>query len=317
MTEILSQASAPGKLILLGEHTVVYGKPAIGMPISQLRVQTTIESLAEKKDEIWVDAPVVHLYKNINELPADDPIKFAIEITKNECKTPIKAGILIRINSALPIAGGMGSGAAVSCSVIRALSDYLIGKSLDTETINQMVFEIEKLHHGNPSGIDNTIITYDRPIFFQKGFPPEFIEIGKSLDFLIADTGISSRTSVMVDGVRKRFEKNQSRYEWVLNEISILAEGAKVALQTGDVPVIADAMNNNHSLLQELEVSCYSLDRLVGAAKKAGAIAAKMTGAGGGGSMIALVSNENRDAVKEALLSSGAVRVIPFTLRQG
>jgi mevalonate kinase len=234
-----------------------------------------------------------------------------------ECKTDPKQAILIRINSALPIAGGMGSGAAVSCAIIRGLSAYLTGQPLEADQVNQLVFEIEKLHHGNPSGIDNTVITYECPVYFQKGIPPEFIQVSQPIHFLIADTGISSKTSLMIEGVRKRFEKNQTRYESVLNDIGILTEEAKIALEKGDIATLADSMNNNHSLLQELEVSCYSLDRLVRAAHSAGAIAAKMTGAGGGGSMIALISDENRDAVKEALFLSGAVRVIPFTLRQG
>lgn len=317
MTETLSKASAPGKVILLGEHTVVYGKPAIAIPITQMRAQVSIEAFKGATGEIWVDAPSVHIYKNISDLPVNDPLRKTVEITIAECGQKQSLGILIRINSALPIAGGLGSGAAISCAIIRAISSYINGHQLDTETTNRLVFEIEKLYHGNPSGIDNAVICYEQPVYFQKEHPIEILHVGQQMEFLIADTGISSRTSMMVDGVRKRFEKNQTRYEWVLSEISKLAESAKLGLQNGDIAIVADSMNNNHSLLQELEVSCYSLDRLVRAAHNAGAIAAKMTGAGGGGSMIALVNNETRDHVKEVLISTGAVRVFPFTLLRG
>jgi mevalonate kinase len=317
MTELLSQASAPGKVILLGEHTVVYGKPAIAIPITQMRAQVSIEAFKNADGDIWLDAPAIHIYKSISDLPVNHPLRMAVETTIAECDQKQTEGILIRINSSLPIAGGLGSGAAVSCAIIRALSTYINGQQLDTETTNRLVFEIEKLYHGNPSGIDNSVITHEQPVYFQKEHPLEIIHVGKPFEFLIADTGISSRTSVMVDGVRKRFDKNQTRYEWVLEEISKLAEAAKLALQNGDIATVADSMNNNHSLLQELEVSCYSLDRLVRAAHNAGAIAAKMTGAGGGGSMIALVNHETRDHVKEVLISTGAVRVFPFTLLQG
>jgi mevalonate kinase len=317
MTELLSQASAPGKVILLGEHTVVYGKPAIAIPVSQLRTEALIEAFQGPAGEIWIDAPAVHIYKNIQDIPATHPLRVAVEITLAECKRNQFAGILIRIHSTLPIAGGMGSGASVSCAIVRALSTCLIGHPFDLETTNRLVFEVEKLHHGNPSGVDNTVITYEQPVLYQKEHPVEIILVGQSLEFLIADTGISSRTAVMVDGVRKRFDKNKARYELVLDEIGKLVEAAKMALQVGDMATLADSMNNNHSLLQELEVSCYSLDRLVRAARNAGAMAAKLTGAGGGGSMIALISNETHNPVKDALLSTGAVRVIPFTLLQG
>jgi mevalonate kinase len=317
MNKILSQASAPGKVILLGEHTVVYGKPAIAIPISQTRVTASIEELDGSSGEIWLDAPAVHIYKNIQDLPNSHPLRKVVEITIAESNQKQSQGIIIRINSSLPLAGRMGSGAAVSCAIIRALSALLTGEPFDPDTTNRLVFEIEKLYHGNPSGIDNTVITFERPVFFQKERPLQIIHVGKSLEFLIADTGISSQTSVMVDGVRKRFDKNKIRYELVLDEINKLADSAKKALQNGDEDLLADALNNNHSLLQELEVSCYSLDRLIRAARNAGAKAAKMTGAGGGGSMLALVSDETRDQVRDILVSTGAVRVIPFTLLQG
>jgi len=250
-------------------------------------------------------------------LSINHPLRVAVEITVTKIIPKQFPGILIRINSEIPIAGGLGSGAAVSCAVIRALSTFLSGHPFDLETTNQIVFEVEKLHHGDPSGVDNTTITNEQPVLFQKGHPFEIIHVGKMLEFMVADTGISSRTADMVDGVRKRFEINHFRYELVFDEISKLVMSANLSIQNGDVASLAESMNNNHSLLQELEVSCYSLDRLIKAARNNGAMAAKLTGAGGGGSMIALVSNETRDSVKEALLSAGAVRVFPFTLQQG
>ena len=317
MTKLLTQASAPGKVILLGEHTVVYGKPAIAIPVFQLRAIACIESFQCPPGEIWIDAPAVQIYKRLEDLPKNHPLRVAVEKTITKINPKQFSGILIRINSEIPIAGGLGSGAAVSCAVIRALSTFLSGHPFDHETTNQLVFEVEKLHHGDPSGVDNTTITYEQPVLFQKEHPFEIIRVGQTLEFLIADTGISSRTADMVDGVRKRFEINHFRYEVVFDEISKLVRSANLSIQNGDIGTLAESMNHNHSLLQELEVSCYSLDRLVKSARNTGAMAAKLTGAGGGGSMIALVSNETRAAVKEALLSAGAIRVFPFTLQQG
>src|SRR5512133_1747837 len=142
MTEFLSTASAPGKAILLGEHAVVYGKPAIAIPVSQLRVEVTIESFRCPADEIWIDSPVVRLYKNMKDLPYEHPLREAIELTLAECENKHFPGLMIRINSALPIGGGMGSGAAVSCAIVRALSSCLDGHSLPVETVNRLVFEV-------------------------------------------------------------------------------------------------------------------------------------------------------------------------------
>jgi len=317
MTELLAQASASGKVILLGEHTVVYGKPSIAIPVSQLRAVAFIEAFECPNGEIWIDAPAVRIYKRLEDLPPNHPLRMAVEITIKEINPKKFPGILIRINSEIPIAGGLGSGAAVSCAVIRALSTFLSGHPFDHETTNRLVFEIEKLHHGNPSGVDNTTITYEQPVLFQKDHPIEIIHVGQTFEFLIADTGINSQTSDMVNGVRKRFEINKSSYEAVFDQIENMVIKANLAIQNGDVAMLAESMNNNHSLLQELEVSCFSLDRLVKAARNADAMASKLTGAGGGGNMIALVSIETRNTVKAALLSAGAIRVFPLTLQQG
>lgn len=314
MTEILSTASAPGKAILLGEHSVVYGKPAIAIPVSQLRVEVTIESFHCPPDEIWIDSPVVRLYKNVKDLPAEHPLRMAIDLTIEECQTRHFPGLMIRINSSLPIGGGMGSGAAVSCALVRALSNFLDGQPLPTETINHLVFEVEKIHHGNPSGVDNTVITYEQPIFFRRSEPMKRIIVTTPIHLVIADTGINSATSAMVNGVRKRYEQNKEAYQHLFDSIENLVNTAHKAIETGDIATLAETMNENHRLLQALEVSSFSLDRLVKMAKSSGALAAKLIGAGGGGNMIALCTAETTKQVSQALNTIGAVRVFSFSL---
>ncbi len=314
MTDILSTASAPGKAILLGEHAVVYGKPAIAIPVSQLRVEVNIEPFHCPANEIWIDSPVVRLYKNVRDLPLEHPLRMATDLTIDRCKTRHFPGLMIRINSALPIGGGMGSGAAVSCALIRALSTLLGGKPLPIETINQLVFEVEKIHHGNPSGVDNTVITYEQPIFFKRGSPMEKISVGTPIHLVIADTGINSATSSMVGGVRKRYEQNKEDYQQLFDSIETLVIAAHSAIAIGDIPSLAEVMNENHRLLQKMEVSSFSLDRLVKTANSAGALAAKMIGAGGGGNMIALCTADTSKQVGQALNNAGAVRVFSFSL---
>jgi mevalonate kinase len=314
MTDFFSTASAPGKAILLGEHAVVYGKPAIAIPVSQLRVEATIEAFRCPENEIWIDSPVIRLYKNVKDLPYEHPLREAVELTLNECKKRAFPGLMIRVNSSLPIGGGMGSGAAVSCALIRALSEYIDGNPLPAETVNRLVFEVEKIHHGNPSGVDNTVITYEQPIYFRRNAPMVKVKVGAPIQLVIADTGIHSATSNMVNGVRKRYEQNKDLYQQKFDDIEKLVDTAHSAIKTGDISTLADVMNQNHRLLQELEVSSFSLDRLVNTARSAGALAAKLIGAGGGGNMIALCTTETMKPVCQALNGAGAVRVFSFTL---
>jgi len=314
MTEFLSTASAPGKAILLGEHAVVYGKPAIAIPVSQLRVEATIEAFRCPDNEIWIDSPTIRLYKNIKDLPYEHPLREVVEMTLAECKNRSFPGLMIRINSSLPIGGGMGSGAAVSCAVIRALSKCIDGQPLATETINRLTFEVEKIYHGNPSGVDNTVITYEQPIYFRRNTPLVKIKIGKTIHLVIADTGINSATSLMVSGVRKRFDQNKEIYQQKFDAIAKLVDEAREAIESGNIQLLAETMNENHRLLQEIEVSSFALDRLVKTARSAGALAAKLIGAGGGGNMIALCTGETAKSVSQALNSAGAVRVFSFTL---
>ncbi|GAP20329.1 mevalonate kinase [Leptolinea tardivitalis] len=314
MTEYLSTATAPGKAILLGEHAVVYGKPAIAIPVSQLRVEVTIEKFRCPDNEIWIDSPVVRLYKNVKDLPFENPLRLAIDLTKDRCTTKTFSGMMIRINSALPIGGGMGSGAAVSCALIRALSTCLDGQALPAETVNALAFEVEKIHHGNPSGVDNTVITYEQPIYFKRNTPMKMVQVGTPIHLVIADTGINSATSTMVNGVRKRYEQDKERYQGIFDSIENLVDKAHQAIEIGDINTLAMTMNENHRLLQAMEVSSFSLDRLVKTAITAGALAAKLIGAGGGGNMIALCTTETTKPVSQALNAIGAVRVFSFSL---
>jgi mevalonate kinase len=317
MTESNYQASAPGKVILLGEHSVVYGRSAIAIPVSQSRAEVTITILRETNSEIFIDAPAIHIYKSLEDLPARHPLHKAINLTIETVKPAKIPAMKIHINSSLPIGGGMGSGAAVSCALIRALSKVLAGQSLDEETVNNLVFEVEKIHHANPSGVDNTVITYETPVLFRKGNLFQFLEIGQPLDFLIADTGINSSTSVMVEGVRKQYDKNTKRFETIFDHIENLVQKSVIAIKSGNPEILAENMNRNHELLQEIGVSSFSLDRLVKSAREAGGLGAKLTGAGGGGSILALVTLKNKEAVENALRKAGAVKVIPFSLQQG
>jgi mevalonate kinase len=177
----MTSASASGKVILLGEHAVVYGRPALAVPVTQVRAQ--VEVTGSNRPGIWIEAPDISLNASLTDLPQDQPIAAVIRNTLDQIRSSALPPMEIHIRSSIPIAAGMGSGAAISVAVIRALAGYL-DSPLNDETISNLAYEIEKLHHGTPSGIDNTVITYV-PIFYGKGRPIEVLHPGGDLTLVI------------------------------------------------------------------------------------------------------------------------------------
>ena len=178
-------------------------------------------------------------------------------------------------------------------------------------------YEVEKIHHGTPSGIDNTVIAYEQPVYFVKGTPPQVFTIGATFHLLIADSGIPSSTREAVAGVRRRWEAAPETYNELFDRIAALVDAARTAVAGGDVRALGPLLDENHSLLCEMGVSLPELDRLVDAARAAGALGAKLTGGGAGGNIIALVPPERAGAVLAALEAASAARVWQTTLGEG
>jgi mevalonate kinase len=215
----------------------------------------------------------------------------------------------INISSTIPVAAGLGSGAAVSVALIRALAVHL-AHPLTNDQVNEMVFEIEKLHHGTPSGIDNTVITYNKPVFFIKGRPIETFKVGRPFTIVIGDTGISAPTKESVGDVRALWQKDPDHFEGIFNEIGEIVLSARESIENGNPGLLGPLMDQNHFLLQKLTVSSPELDGLVRTARHAGALGAKLSGGGRGGNMIALAEQASAESVAQALLAAGARRTI-------
>jgi mevalonate kinase len=221
--------------------------------------------------------------------------------------------ITVTVRSVIPMASGLGSGAAVSTALGRALS-AAIGQPINNEALNALVYEMEKNHHGTPSGIDNTVIVYEQPVYFVRGKPIRKLTIGKSFTLLIGDTGQGALTRVAVGDVRKLFEAEPAHIQPILDAIEKLVLKARDAIEHGDIDALGPLMMQNHDLLQKLTVSSPELDKLVQAATNAGALGAKLSGGGRGGNMIALVTPQSSETVRQALLEAGAVRVFETTV---
>ncbi|MFZ1043590.1 MAG: mevalonate kinase [Anaerolineales bacterium] len=305
-------ASAPGKIILFGEHAVVYGRPALAIPVTQ--VHADVEVLDSAKNGIWIDAPDINLRAELKSLPPDHPLAAVINNFLFTFGVDPFPSLNIKIFSTIPVASGLGSGAAVSVALIRALSSHL-GHPITNEIVNALAYEIEKIHHGTPSGIDNTVITYAKPVFFVKGQSIETFRVGMPFTIVIGNTGISAPTKESVGDVRALWEPDKARWEKVFDKIGEIAKKAKERIENGEWELIGDLMNQNHALLQEMTVSSPELDRLVNAARKAGALGAKLSGGGRGGNMIALVKAEIAEAVSSSLKETGAKNTIITTIR--
>ncbi len=300
-------SSAPGKVILFGEHAVVYGRPAIAVPVTQARATATIQ-VDSAGAGLTLIARDLGTSVRLVDASMDDPLAVSARLTLDHLDlAPPDARLTVR--SSIPIASGLGSGAAVSAALVRALAAYL-GHDLDPATVSGLVYQVEKIHHGTPSGIDNTVVAYERPVYFVRGRPVQTFAVGAPLHLVVADTGISSSTREVVGDVRRAWRRDEAHYDMLFDWIAGIVGRARAYLEEGLVVELGPLLDENHALLREMGVSSPELERLVAAARAAGALGAKLSGAGRGGNVVALIDDSGAGPVAESLRADGAVRVI-------
>ena len=313
MPALSSTASA--KTILFGEHAVVYQRPAIAVPVSNLRTKVNIlANPLGKPEDLIIVAPDIKFKKCFYELTDNHPFRVAINVVTNHFHLDHFPACEITIISTIPIASGLGSSASTAVALIRALVNFL-GQWLDDQMVSDLAFQVEKIHHGNPSGIDNTVIAFEKPIYFVKQSPIETLKVKNPLNLVIGDTGIHSLTKEVVSSVREKWTCNTEKYEKLFDQIGEISESAKNAIESGNIDKIGWLMNENQLLLKQIDVSCLQLDKLINAALKAGAMGAKLCGSGRGGNMVALVKEEDRLQVQNALKTNGAIHTFFTQIR--
>ena len=282
-------ATAPGKIILFGEHAVVWNYPAIAMAIS-LRTTCQIETINQGITLIFQDFGFKASYPNLNELNVDIPkkfkqISFCLEKINQEYDKEI-SNIMIIINSEILPGSGLGSSASVAVALIAALNRYY-NLDLDKHKISDFAFEMEKITHGKPSGIDNTICTHGNLIFFQ-GMLSHSIYSYTNFTFLITYTNIRHNTKVAVNNVKEFKEKYPSKTQQIFLKIGICSIGAEQELIKGNIKELGDLMNKNQKLLEQLNLSNDSISEIINISLSNGAYGSKITGAGLGGCVITL-----------------------------
>lgn len=304
----LARGEAPGKIILFGEHAVVYGRPAIAAPVTQVRARAEIFPAAT----CTVEAVDLHRRVEVARAPADDPFARMVRLVCQALDVPLPPWRIV-VTSEIPIAAGLGSGAAISAAIGRAML-AAFAADMPLAELSALVYEVEKLHHGTPSGIDNTVVVYERPVWFVRGQPPEPFAVARPIHLLIADTGIPSPTKIAVGDVRRAWEQDPARLEALFDKVGDIARQARAAIEAGDIAALGPLMDANQALLAQMGVSSPELDRLIQAARRAGALGAKLSGAGRGGNMIALVTEETAAQVAMALRAASARRVLSTTI---
>jgi mevalonate kinase len=304
----MSVAFAPGKVILSGEHAVVYGWPAIAVPVKELQAEARVEPGAAGQGAV-VSALDLGRRVVVRDASVSDPLASIVRLALERMAPDSDPDLIITITSTLPIARGMGSGAAVSTAIVRALARYF-SFWLPSQAISDLVYQTEVLYHGTPSGIDNTVVAFEKPVYFAKDQLCEVFWVGQPFLLAIADTGIESSTREVVGDLRRRYEADPDGYRLLFDQVGEIATRARAAIEEGCREELGTLMDENHSLLQQLGVSSPELDRLVAAARQGGALGAKLSGAGWGGNVIALITEGTRSQVDMALRLTGAVSVI-------
>lgn len=298
----IGEGIANGKIILLGEHSVVYHQPSIAIPFPAVQIKTTVTSHATQTK---IDCDFYHgLIEEMPELL--ESLKETIRVCLkrlNQTKTPLH----ITIESSIPAERGMGSSAAVAVATTRALFDYF-DVPLTQDELLKIVDISEKIAHGNPSGLDALMTSSSTPYYYIKGEPFQPISLHLNAWLIVADTGITGQTKEAVASIAEKLAgPEKETYQAKIAKLGTLALQGKEALEKNQPILLGKQMTAVHQLLQQLEVSNHSLDTLVQTALTHDALGAKLTGGGRGGCMIALAKDEKTALmISDALKNTGA-----------
>jgi len=293
-----------GKVILFGEHFVVHGVPGI---VSAIDSATDAE-VKQTGSELVIrdERKAATGYAEEKRLQQIESIERMLKKMGLDPKMPLN----IWVGGTLPGFSGLGASAASSVAIARAIAEEL-SLNLSDEEVNQIAYEAEKAYAGNPSGIDNTAATYGGLMWFKKNLTGgsasvEKLSIRKPVEIVIGSTGKVANTKAMVTGVAERKNKHPEKYNQIFEQAENLTYAGRKALEGYDLEKVGELMNENHRLLQEIEVSSSELDLLVDTSRKNSAFGAKLTGGGGGGCMVALTpGKELQEKVAVAIEKEG------------
>ncbi|MBW2733149.1 MAG: mevalonate kinase [Deltaproteobacteria bacterium] len=303
--QAIQSYESPAKLILLGEHFVIFGAPALAVPLLDLTTRVTLRQ---------VNAPGAHLGE-LSWAPATDPHPRHLEAKQRRQARGLlehaitrvapnsTSGFLLEAHSSIPLGYGLGSSAAFAVGVTVTLH-ALLNLHPDASTLSHHAHALEKMVHGNPSGIDEAVVLKGLPLSLRKGEATKLLKLSSPLSLVLASAGSPGSTREAVARVAALREHAPERFASLVAKADALGEAGIAACATGNLCALGALLDRAHALLQKVGVCPPRLDDLVQKARQAGALGAKITGAGLGGFMVALVPPERVERVRAALVAS-------------
>ena len=297
--EKAAHGRAGGKVILLGEHAVVYGRPALATGIA-LGVDATLE--------------VGQGPRLVSDEPDDDRgVRLVAEVARAVGLDPSRT--IVRVRSALPAGRGLGSSAALCVAVLRAAA-AAAKRALTVDDELALGRRFEAIFHGTPSGVDPAAAALGSCFRFVRGEPPDVTPVvpGRPIGLVVGFGERPRSTGSAVGGLRARWETDRARYEGLFDEIGAIVDDGIRAARAGDLAALGTAFDRNQAVLEALGVSSRDVEQLVACARAAGALGAKLTGGGAGGAAIAV--GENPEALAAALRRRGVTTLIVDVARE-
>lgn len=284
-----AEARACGKVIVSGEHAVVYGAKALAIPLLSKFMHLKIYADLQASG-----APKIRF--NLGDRPVQDSLREMVLEALEILALP-RCNLSMEGHSNLMLGAGVGSSASLCVTVLRGLLQ-LAGRTMTPNELARMANQLERRFHGNPSGLDTTVVALEQAIVFERGKDPDVVRVQKPKNsrfpwtFVLLDSGVRSPTINMIRQAEPFFRREGAK---LIDEFNGITMACKDAFEHGDVPLMTTAMNEAQKLLTGAGVVTNILEEIVGVAKDIGALATKVTGAGGGGCMLTLLVNERCD----------------------
>jgi mevalonate kinase len=287
-----------GKVILLGEHAVVYGVPALAVGIDRGARATAVPA-GSGPSRLLVRGWNIAVREDRLDHDLARAFRALLEAARANC--PSLEPHEVEVEASLPPGGGLGCSAAIGVAIARAL-----GPQAGHDAIQAQATAWEQVFHGNPSGVDAAVAARGGCVLFRRGEPIEAVRVRAPLLLCVGNTGRASSTRSMVEGLARLREREPERVDRSFEDVRAMVHGARIALEAGDRVGLGRLMDRNQTLLEGLSLSTPEIETMCGLARGAGALGAKLTGAGGGGCVVALVpSTAVADAVLEAWKHEG------------